>query len=61
LDLARWIEQTLDFDQLILECYTPGEPESGWVYCSYRSAGVNKKESLTYTAKGHEYLKGLNP
>ncbi len=34
-ELANWIRYTLDFDQLILEFYTPGEPNSGWVHCSY--------------------------
>jgi hypothetical protein len=61
LELAQWIEHSLDFDQLILECYIPGEPNSGWVHCSYRSTGGNRKELLTYTAKGHQYLRGLNP
>ena len=29
-DLALWIQENLDFDQLILECYTGGN--SGWVH-----------------------------
>ena len=45
-DVALWIEQNLDFDQLILEFYTPGIPDSGWVHVSYKSAG-NRKQSLT--------------
>lgn len=35
LELARWIKDTLKFDQLILEFYTAGEKASGWVHCSY--------------------------
>jgi zinc D-Ala-D-Ala carboxypeptidase len=31
-DVALWIEQNLDYDQLILEFYTPGIPDSGWVH-----------------------------
>ena len=27
-DVAKWIESNLDFDQLILEFYTPGIPDS---------------------------------
>ncbi len=27
LDLARWIERHLTFDQVILEFYTPGQPQ----------------------------------
>ena len=45
-DVALWIEQNLDYDQLILEFYTPGIPDSGWVHVSYKSEG-NRKQSLT--------------
>jgi len=45
-DVAKWIEDNLDFDQLILEFYTPGIPDSGWVHVSYKSEG-NRKQSLT--------------
>jgi hypothetical protein len=34
-ELADWIYSNLEFDQLILEFYTPGEPNSGWIHCSY--------------------------
>ena len=44
--LAKWIEDNLDFDQLILEFYTPGIPDSGWVHVSYKSEG-NRKSVLT--------------
>ena len=30
-ELADWIHQNLEYDQLILEFYTPGEPNSGWI------------------------------
>ena len=45
-DVAKWIESNLDFDQLILEFYTPGIPDSGWVHVSYKTEG-NRKQSLT--------------
>jgi zinc D-Ala-D-Ala carboxypeptidase len=45
-DVAKWIEDNLDFDQLILEFITPGIPDSGWVHVSYKSEG-NRKQSLT--------------
>ena len=45
-DVAKWIEETLDFDQLILEFYTPGIPDSGWVHVSCKSEG-NRKSVLT--------------
>ena len=34
-DVAKYIQDNLDFDQLILEFYTPGIPDSGWVHVSY--------------------------
>jgi hypothetical protein len=45
-DVAKFIEDELDYDQLILEFYTPGIPDSGWVHVSYKSEG-NRKQSLT--------------
>lgn len=37
LELATWIRDNLEFDQLILEYYIAGIPNSGWVHCSYRA------------------------
>ena len=34
-EVADWIKNNLEYDQLILEFYTPGEPNSGWIHCSY--------------------------
>ena len=34
-ELADWIHRELTYDQLILEFYTPGEPNSGWIHCSW--------------------------
>ena len=45
-DVAKWIEDNLDFDQLILEFYTPGIPDSGWVHVSYKTED-NRKSVLT--------------
>lgn len=45
-DLARYIEQNLPYTQLILEFYTPGIPDSGWVHVSYNPADL-KRQSLT--------------
>ena len=45
-DIAKWIQDNIDFDQLILEFYTPGIPDSGWVHVSYKSEG-NRKSVLT--------------
>ena len=53
-DLCLWIRDNLDFDQLILECYTGGN--TGWVHCSW--APDPRKELLTYDRK-NGYRKGL--
>ena len=45
-DLAKWIEDNLDYDQLILEFYTPGILDSGWVHVSYTGKN-HRKQSLT--------------
>ena len=34
-EVADWIKMNLETDQLILEFYTPGEPNSGWIHASY--------------------------
>jgi uncharacterized protein YcbK (DUF882 family) len=59
-DLAQWIVDNLDFRQVILEFYTPGVPDSGWVHVSY-VASDNKKQVLTATKKDGKtvYLPGL--
>ena len=43
--LADFVVQNLDYDQCILEFWNPNEPNSGWVHCSYNSAG-NRKQYL---------------
>lgn len=59
-ELAEWIRDNLEFRQLILEFYTPGVPDSGWVHVSY-VADDNKKQVLTATKKDGKtvYLEGL--
>lgn len=46
-EVAEWIQDNLEFDQLILEFYTPGIPDSGWVHVSYKRDGENRKQVLT--------------
>jgi hypothetical protein len=45
-ELAEWIKDNLEFTQLILEFYTPGIPDSGWVHVSYDPANL-KKQAMT--------------
>lgn len=59
-ELAQWIVDNLEFRQVILEFYTPGIPDSGWVHVSYVPED-NKKQVLTATKKDGKtvYLNGL--
>ncbi len=34
-EVADWVKMNCETDQLILEYYTPGEPNSGWIHASY--------------------------
>jgi len=59
-DLAKWITENLDFTQVILEFYTQGVPDSGWVHVSYDPANL-KKQVLTAVKQNGKtvYLPGL--
>ena len=39
-------EDNLEFDQLILEYYSPSDGSKGWVHCSYNEKGSNRKQVL---------------
>ena len=64
VELFDWIKNNLEPDQLILELYTPGEPNSGWIHCSwipegrrasflhaFRSEGKTKNKPILGSAK----------
>ena len=44
-ELADYINENLDYDQLILEYWKESDPNSGWVHCSY-SEGNNRNQYL---------------
>ena len=52
-DLAVWIRDNLEFDQLILEFATnlSSDPNSGWVHLSLKSAN-NRHQLLTIDSSG---------
>ena len=59
-DLAQWIMDNLDYTQLILEFYTPGIPDSGWVHVSYDPDNLKKQElTATKVAGKTQYLPAL--
>lgn len=62
VELAQLIRDEFDFDQLILEFHTPGDPWSGWVHVSYKNKRQNRNEILTATHTDGKvvYSKGIN-
>lgn len=57
-EVAQWIADHLEFDQLILEFFS-GPPNSGWIHVSFVVDRDNRQEMLT-TADGITYQSGLN-
>lgn len=55
LEVCKWIEANLKFDQLIYEF-----GEDGWVHCSYRADRARREVLSAVRASGKtKYLKGL--
>ena len=51
-ELADWIHKNLPYDQLILEFYTPGEPNSGWIHCSWIADQPRASYLWAYKSEG---------
>ena len=58
-EVADWIKQNLYTDQLILEVYTPGEPNSGWIYCSWIPEGRREQYMHAYKFEGKTKYKPI--
>jgi hypothetical protein len=59
-ELAQWIMDNLDYTQLILEFYTQGQPNSGWVHVSYDPDNLKNQELTAVKVAGKTtYLNGL--
>ena len=54
---AYWLQNNVDFDQLIMEYYDPNDSAGGWVHISYHESGSNRKQVLTFDGK--KYTEGL--
>lgn len=53
-EVADWIADNLEFDQVILEFYNPKEgPQSGWVHASLRRNGHNRRQRLIAQKSRH--------
>jgi hypothetical protein len=51
VDVARWISNNLEYDQVILEFYDGINPNSGWVHVSY--AEHLRRMALTFDGKNY--------
>lgn len=59
-DLAQWIADNLKYTQLILEFYTQGQPNSGWVHASFNPDNLKCQELTAVKVAGKtQYLNGL--
>ena len=58
-ELADWIHKNLETDQLILEFYTPGEPNSGWIHCSWIPEGSREQYMHAYKSEGKTKYKPI--
>ena len=50
-EVALWVMENCDFDQLILEFYKEGEPSSGWVHCSYDVDKEHRKSARIFDGR----------
>tara|TARA_R110002020_G_scaffold4749_10_gene20681 strand:- start:62 stop:514 length:453 start_codon:yes stop_codon:yes gene_type:complete len=57
-ELALWVKDNCAFDQLILEFYKEGIPDSGWVHCSYTIDRENRKSARIFDGKNWSSLDG---
>jgi len=55
--IAQWIEDNCEFRQLILEFYTPGVGDSGWVHVSYNADDNDKKVMTALKENGKTVYK----
>ena len=47
--VADWVADNLEFDQVILEFYSAGDKNSGWVHASIKKEGGNRRQRLIAT------------
>ena len=58
-ELFDWIKSNLEPDQLILEFYTPGEPNSGWIHASWIDGTPRASFLHAYKSEGKTKYKPI--
>jgi len=51
-ELANWIHDNTNYDQLILEYWKESDPNSGWVHCSYSESNNRRQYLRAYKENG---------
>ena len=51
-ELADWIHDNTNYDQLILEYWKKSDPNSGWVHCSYSESNNRRQYLRAYKENG---------
>ena len=51
-ELADYINEHLEYDQLILEYWKESDPNSGWVHCSYSESNNRRQYLRAYKENG---------
>jgi len=52
-EVALWVKENCQFDQLILEFFKEADPSSGWVHCSHILEGDNRQSARIFD--GHTW------
>ena len=59
-DVAYWIKDNIpNWDQMILEFYTPGQPNSGWIHASYIPYQPRRQFMHVYKSEGKTKYKPI--
>ncbi|WP_426175539.1 D-Ala-D-Ala carboxypeptidase family metallohydrolase [Massilia sp. TWR1-2-2] len=56
-EVASWMKENIDDDQLMLENFIPGIKSSGWVHCSFK--GDNRDDERTKFKGSRKYYPGI--
>ena len=51
-ELADWIHDNTNYDQLLLEYWKESDPNSGWVHCSYSESNNRRQYLRAYKENG---------
>ena len=58
-EVFDWIKNNLEYDQMILEFFKVGEPNSGWIHCSWVAENPRKQLLRAYREDGKTKYKPI--